>query len=152
MCVLTCSYYRSVSIPFICKLLYDFLVLCLAGFSLIWYALNNISSCICTLMADTGGMAAVWHCGFILCRCHFTQVPLWPFFGAATSAQLWEPLLRQHKSSQTVGGKKTKLKRLVVSLGLCRCCFCFYYHGIHDGLKNRGPVSDRLQCPRCTAW
>lgn len=39
------------------------------------------------------------------------------------------------------------LKRLVVSLALCCCCFCFYCRGIHDGLMNRGPVSDGLQCP-----
>lgn len=40
------------------------------------------------------------------------------------------------------------LKRLVVAVALCRCCFCFYCPGIHDGLMNGVPVSDGLQCPR----
>lgn len=68
------------------------------------------------------------------------QMP-WP-----PPAQLWEPLLHKHNSSQTV----ENLKRLVVSLAFCRCCFCFYCCGIHDSLMNRGPVSDGPLCPRCS--
>lgn len=61
--------------------------------------------------------------------------------------QLWEPLRRQHKGSQTA----ENVKRLVVRLALCCCCFCFYCRGgIHDGLMNRGLVSDGLWSPRCS--
>lgn len=51
----------------------------------------------------------------------------------------------KHKGSQTA----ENLKRLVVCLAFCCCCFCFYCRGIHGGLMNRGPVSDGLWCPRC---
>lgn len=61
-------------------------------------------------------------------------------------AQLWEPLLHKHNGSQTL----ENLKRLVVSLAFCRCCFCFYCRGIHGSLMNRGSVSDGLWCPRCS--
>lgn len=75
MCVLTCSYYRSVSIPFLCTVLYEFLVepvLCLAGFfPLVWSALNsNISSYVCLLIGINESSVALW--------VHFVQTPLHP--------------------------------------------------------------------------
>lgn len=65
---------------------------------------------------------------------------------SAFSSQLWEPLLHEHKGSQTA----ENLKRLVVRLVLCCWCFCFYCPGIHDGLMNRGPVLAELWCPCCS--
>lgn len=96
--------------------------------------------------------------GMFFCRRHIIQVArstvTRPFyFFSAVQRSPWHSCGNHcFMSTRALKQRKKNLKRLVVCLAFCCCCFCFYCRGgIHGGVMNRGPVSDGLQCPRCTS-
>lgn len=81
----------------------------------------------------------------IFCQLHIIPAAHWAY----TMRKLWSP---QHSCGNVFCMSIRKnLHRVVVCLAFCCRCLCFYCCGIHGCLMNRGSVSDRLQCPCCSA-
>lgn len=111
---------------------------------------SSATSCLCCFWGDF-----VPHYPSCTVNCN-------PFFCAASSISVQAPRpprpprpprhsCGNHCFTNTRALKQWKIWKGLLSVWLLCCrCFCFYCRGIHDGLMNRGPVSDGLQCPRCS--